>query len=189
MKKIKSQWRLIVVAICAILIIITKSSLIEIGVVLLALEQFDRCLVCFERALKIRRNVFGEVNAQVANAFNNVGCVFLELDELDKAINAFYQGLQIQLKIHEQDPEDVPTKLSLAASLCNVGFVHLKMKRYAAAVQAFDEALSLQQSILGASHYSTWNTLDNLAFSHSKIHDYDTALDVSSLLIVLLRLL
>ena len=153
--------------------------------ILFALEEFDRALVCFKRALEIRRRSFGGYDADMAKVLNNIACVYLELDELEKAMEAFSECLNIKVRILTKNPDDSSTRLSLAAMLCNVACLHVKKKHYHSAIEAFNEALALQKSCFLDEHQSTWTVIENIAYCYLKIHEYKMALSVSHLSIII----
>ena len=64
----------------------------------------------------------------------------------------------------------------LTDTLCNIGSIQNRRKRFDDAVRSFKEALDLQRGIIGHDHPRVVATLDNLAYSYSKTRDYASAL-------------
>jgi tetratricopeptide (TPR) repeat protein len=65
----------------------------------------------------------------------------------------------------------------LTDTLCNIGSIQNRRKRFDDAVRSFKEALDLQRGIIGHDHPRVVATLDNLAYSYSKTRDYASALN------------
>lgn len=61
-------------------------------------------------------------------------------------------------------------------SLCNIGSIQNRRKRFDDAIATFKEALDLQRGVMGHDHPRVVATLDNIAYSYSKTRDYPAAL-------------
>jgi tetratricopeptide (TPR) repeat protein len=64
----------------------------------------------------------------------------------------------------------------LTDTLCNIGSIQNRRKRFDDAIQSFKEAFDLQIGIMGQDHPRVVATLDNLAYSYSKTRDYTGAM-------------
>jgi tetratricopeptide (TPR) repeat protein len=64
----------------------------------------------------------------------------------------------------------------LTDTLCNIGSIQNRRKRFNEAISSFVEALDLQRGVFGHDDPRVIATLDNLAYAYSKTKDYDRAL-------------
>jgi tetratricopeptide (TPR) repeat protein len=136
-------------------------SLSQLGVAYLDSRQYERALDCFRGALTIREDYFGSHHIKVAKILNNMGCVFFEMNEHSDAESAFKEALDIQrflLSRTESSSNANSILLSIASTQSNIGSILLKRKEFGDAIAAFDEALVLQQSVLGDTHETVLNT-------------------------------
>lgn len=136
-------------------------SLSQLGVAYLDSKQYERALDCFRGALAIREDYFGSHHMKVAKILNNMGCVFFEMNEHSDAESAFKEALDIQrflLSKTESSSNANAILLSIASTQSNIGSILLKKKEFSDAIAAFDEALVLQQSVLGDAHETVLNT-------------------------------
>ena len=134
-------------------------SLVELGIALLSQRDFEDSLEIFNEALELReadlaeeaRNGTDEDRIhcvlQVSKALNNIGCVYFEFGSLDKAQKTYEDVLEMQkeaiVEIEERDPEYKQTNLSLASTLCNLGYVHMENSDWDDAIDFLDEAYSV----------------------------------------------
>jgi tetratricopeptide (TPR) repeat protein len=72
---------------------------------------------------------------------------------------------------------NVNVMLQLADTLCNVGSIQNRRKRFHKSVESFSEALDLQMRIIATPETDPRiiSTLDNLGYSYSKLKDYASA--------------
>ena len=185
-------------------------SLAQLGLAYLELKKFKKAIVNFRQALKIRRTIYGPKHAKVAKLLNNIGCALYELTELTVAKVAFEEALEIQreaLKSTTQTPnisetqglsvQDNPLNddphtsphqalLAIASTLCNLGSIKLYWGQYEEAGVDLEEALLIQQSVLGDEHpqsLRTWESLQWMSHMRDRINqqvgddeDYDVRL-------------
>ena len=167
-------------------------TLLELGIALLSLKNHSEALSAFNEALKIRqrdsRKEFSlkdqEVrDVQLSKILNNIGVVHFECRRDAKAIKAFEEALQIQREISKKDGEDdlwTPIILPMSNTLSNIACVHMLCEDYDEAIESFDLADSLQQSILDPSNPVVLNTLENLAYCHTQEGFLGNAMSVST---------
>ena len=167
-------------------------TLLELGIALLSLKNHSEALSAFNEALKIRqrdsRKEFSlkdqEVrDVQLSKILNNIGVVHFECRRDAKAIKAFEEALQIQREISKKDGEDdlwTPIILPMSNTLSYIACVHMLCEEYDEAIETFDMADSLQQSILEPSNPVVLNTLENLAYCHAQEGFLSNAMYVST---------
>mmetsp|Transcript_27268 Transcript_27268/g.54971 ORF Transcript_27268/g.54971 Transcript_27268/m.54971 type:complete len:736 (-) Transcript_27268:1-2208(-) len=136
-------------------------SLVELGIALLSQKEFEDSLEIFNEALELREIDLAEEARhgtdeerihcvlQVSKVLSNIGCVYFEFGSLDKAQKTYEDVLEMQKEaveeIVERDPEYKQTKLSLASTMCNLGYVHMDNSDWDDAIDFFDEAYSVSQ--------------------------------------------
>ena len=139
-------------------------SLAQLGVAYLESRKFKKAVVAFREALRIRRECYGPSHPKVAKILNNIGCALYELNELDVAKVAFEEALDVQRENLKSDclVEEGPQLLSIASTLCNVASIKLYWGQQEEAMIDLEEALLLQQSVLGDDHPVTMRTEESL---------------------------
>jgi len=63
------------------------------------------------KSLKIRQNLFGENDGDVANLFSNFGCLYQDLGNLQKAEEFYLKSLQIRKNVFGENYSDVENSL------------------------------------------------------------------------------
>ena len=155
-------------------------SMAQLGVALLECRKFKRAISHFREALRIRRKCYGPKHLKVAKLLNNIGCALYELNELAVAKVAFEEALGIQRstlrEIPTQDLEEPPNQilLSIASTLSNIGSIKLYWGQHGDASIDLEEALLIQQSVLGDEHPFARRTEECLEWMESQ------GIDVSS---------
>jgi len=148
-------------------------SLAQLGVAQLECKRHRKALVAFREALQIRRDFLGPKHPKVGKILNNVGCALYELNEMEGARLAFEEALQIQREtLRNSSPvagDEMETRsnsnsalLSIAATLCNLGSIQVRYSNFDEASVALEEALLIQQSVLGDEHPTVLNTIDSI---------------------------
>ena len=157
-------------------------SLAQLGIAHLECGQHRKALIAFREALQIRRSLLGPKHPKVARLLNNTGCALFELDEMRGAMLAFEETLDIQrsmMKLPDAAFGDEGSGgasssaaeqllLSTAATLCNIGSIRLRLGDADGALVALEEALLVQQSVLGDDHQIVLATSDSIDFIESK---------------------
>lgn len=157
-------------------------SLAQLGIAHLECGQHRKALIAFREALQIRRNLLGPKHPKVARLLNNTGCALFELNEMRGAMLAFEETLDIQrsmMKLPDAAFGDEGSGgasssaaeqllLSTAATLCNIGSIRLRLGDADGALVALEEALLVQQSVLGDDHQIVLATSDSIDFIESK---------------------
>ena len=165
-------------------------SLSQMGVIHLELEEYDEAVKCFQQALVIRRRTLSSNDPEIARLLNNIGCSSYEAGKLELAKESFEAALIVQkasmhgaipksssdqeLGRNDQQSQDVnDILLSITSTLRNIGSVALQRKQYNEAVVALEEALLLQQSLLGDDHPIVKNTKDSIeiVINSSRTHN------------------
>lgn len=154
------------------------ASLAQLGVVLLEINQYKVALHAFYQSLSIRRKALNRSDPRVARLLNNIGCCLHEIGQLEGAILAFDEALDIQREVmRTMTPGKVCERngrnnvnnllLTIAATLCNIGSLKLRCKLYDDSLIMLEEALIIQESVLGEDNTAVLNTKGCIDFVNS----------------------
>lgn len=150
------------------------ASLSKLGAAETALRKFDAAFGHLRRALKIARTSLGHEHKTVAQMLCHTACLYFEAGELMASEAEFQDALEIYRSVWEGERGSV--LMQLTDTLCNVGSIQNRRKRFKEAVASFSEALELQLGIVAQDDARIISTLDNLGYSYSKLKDYTSAL-------------
>ena len=77
------------------------------GVVYQHLGQYNEAKEYYEKALIIKKKIFGEEHADVAASYNNLGIVYRHLGQYNEAKEYHQKALMIKKKIFGEEHVDV----------------------------------------------------------------------------------
>lgn len=166
-------------------------SLVELGIILLSMEEHADSIKVFERALKLRRNEHEDMysqedmddsNLKIAKVLNNMGCVNFEQNNLQEAQKNFDEAIKLQkgvfrslLNFSVGYDTSSPGILTMASTMCNMGYVAIEQGEFSEAIKIFKTSLQIQQAVLGPGNKLVQSSLDNLGYSHTMMNQYDKA--------------
>ncbi|KAL7579057.1 hypothetical protein ACA910_019095 [Epithemia clementina (nom. ined.)] len=169
-------------------------SLVELGIILLSMEEHADSLKVFERALKLRRTEHEEMysqediddsNLKIAKVLNNMGCVNFEQQHLKAAKKDFEDATALQKNVFRSVfnfsvgyDTSSPGILTMASTMCNMGYVAIEQGNFNEAIQIFKTSLQIQKAVLGPGNKLVQSSLDNLGYAYSMMNMYDKALKV-----------
>lgn len=144
-------------------------SLAQLGVAYMESHKHRKAIGAFREALKIRRKCLGNEHPKVAKILNNIGCSLFELNELQVAQVAFEEALDIQRSLLrkptlEGGPISQRLLLSIASTQSNIASIKLYCGAYQDACVDLEEALLIQQCVLGDDHPQARRTQESLAW-------------------------
>jgi len=149
-------------------------SLAQLGVAHLESRNYREALAAFRDALNIRRNFLGPRHMKCSKILNNIGCALYSIEDLSAAKRAFDEALGIQrdglrslpsIEGSGNDSNGMQSNtllLSMASTLCNIGSIRLRWGDFEKAGIALEEALLIQQSVLGDEHPIVSSTIDSI---------------------------
>ena len=110
------------------------------------LGDYDTALEYCEKALTIRKAIFGEVHPDVALLYSNIGEVYAKLGNYDKALDYQMEALSIRKAIFgEVHPYVAETYGHIAVS-------HHALGSYGKALECFSKSQSILEITLGENH-------------------------------------
>ena len=152
-------------------------SLVKVGISNLLLKRFDDALIAFKDALSVRRHALGHLHPTTARIYNNIGCVHVEFKELRHARKAFESALDVQRNALCFEPDNAQLMLSTATTLCNLAYLYRHRGAYGKTCLVLQEAIGLQQGVMGPTHSSVLSILDSLADAQGNSGEIITALE------------
>lgn len=117
------------------------TSLVEIGIQLFAQEKFDEAMIAFQETKRIRLKAMSAQSPLVAMVLNNIACCEFLLKNNLASLAAFQEACDIQ---HDALGSTARADLDLlhaAITLCNFGYMKLRLKQYEEAQAVFEQAL------------------------------------------------
>ena len=147
-----------------------KASIFEIGgTVYNSLGEYNQAKEMQEKALMIRKKIYGEDHAKVATCYNNLATVYHSLGEYNQAKELFAKTLMICRKIFDDDHADVAT------SYDNLALVHHSVGEYNQAKELFAKALVIRKKIFDDDHADVATSYANLASLYYNLGEYNQA--------------
>jgi tetratricopeptide (TPR) repeat protein len=141
----------------------------SLGYLLKRISDYPAAQPCFERALAICREVFGEKHAETAAGLNNLAFLLKDMGDYAAARPYFEQALAICREVFGEKRGET------AASLNNLGYLLKDMGDYPAARSHFEQALAINREVLGEKRPETAISLNNLGYLLKDMGDYPAA--------------
>jgi serine/threonine protein kinase/tetratricopeptide (TPR) repeat protein len=127
------------------------------GTVYRSLGLYGQAGTMLEKALELKKKIYGEDSLSVADALYNLGIVLDSQGRYDEAAADFRKALEIRSrKLGPDDPE-------VARSLNSLAINYWNQEKYAEAEPLFERSLAIKEKTLGPDHPDLANTLINLA--------------------------
>lgn len=149
------------------------AALVEIGIRRYASDDPDGAFEALHEARRILSASLGAEHPSVAAVLNNSGCVHFRGTREGgsvAALTCFQEAKDMQQRAMETGTGAARGELDLlhvATTLCNVGYMKFRMKNYEEAGAIFEDALLVQQSVLGDNHQTIKDTLSNIALANA----------------------
>jgi serine/threonine protein kinase len=123
-----------------------------------------------ERAVALRKQVFGVDHRETLTAQNSLGVAYEVAGKFGLALPLYEETLKLRKsKLGADDPETLASMNNLAECYKAAGKLDL-------ALPLFEETLKLHQAKLGADHRSTLISMNNLATAYAAVGKLDLAL-------------
>ena len=122
-----------------------------------------------EKALMIRKKIFGEEHSSVATSYNNLAKVYYRIGEYNQAKELYEKALMIRKKIFGEEHS------SVATSYNNLAGVYECIGEYNQAKELYEKALMIRKKIFGEEHSDVATSYNNLAGVYKCIGEYNQA--------------
>ena len=139
------------------------------GLVYLRLGEHNQAKELFEKALVIRKKIFGEDHAKVAKCYNDLASVYKSLGEYNRAKELHEKALVISKKDFGEDHANVATSYN------NLASVYVSLGEYNRAKELYEKALVIRKKIFGEDHASVATSYNNLASVYDSLGEYNQA--------------
>ena len=125
------------------------------------------------QALAMRRELFGDLHADVASSFQNLGHCYNEQGDLVRALEYSLQALNVRRTLFGE------THPSVAASLSQVGSHYNQQGNTVKALEYSRQALAMRRELLGDLHPDIAISLNNIGSCYGDLRDIALALEYS----------
>jgi len=142
----------------------------DLGGVERKLRNFVAARAHHERALAIRRKLFGELHPYVFSSLNNLGNVAWSQDDYPQAEQRFQAAIAVADEVF---PATHPQK---ALALANLASVFERQAKYPESVHAYRRALAIYEAARGPDHADVADTLHNLGNVLATLDQTDEAI-------------
>jgi serine/threonine protein kinase/Tfp pilus assembly protein PilF len=140
-----------------------------IGGVYRELGEYEKAVNMHQRALALRKRIFGEEHPAVADSLNDLGIAFYRQSNFAEAETNHLRALALRKKLYGgQHPK-------VAESLNNLANVLRDRGRLVEAETMFRNALAMRRSLFGIDNDETAESLDNLGAILSLQNKFDEA--------------
>jgi len=141
------------------------------GVILYEVGDFKKAITCFEQALEIGKEIYGERHPDGAAILGNLGSALKSLGDFKKAVGYYEQALLISREVYgEKHPQ-------VAIGLGNLGGVWYSLGDPKKAVDYFERALEIDKEVYGEKHPHVAKMFNNLGSAWDSLGDPKKAVD------------
>ena len=133
------------------------------------LGEYNQAKELHEKALIIRKKIFGEDHADVATTYNNLALVCDTLGEYNQAKELHEKALIIYKKIFGEDHAAVATSYNNLALVCDT------LGEYNQAKGLYEKALTIYNKIFGEDDATVVTSYNNLALVCDTLGEYNQA--------------
>ena len=140
-----------------------------IGMAYVNLGDYDNGQVLMNRALEVRREVFGPDSLEVADSLNRLGNFHREFGRIGPAEAALREALEIRERLADGPDTD------LADSYNNFGLFQRSIGNYQQAIEMLNRALAMHEAVTGPDAINQGAPLHNLAQAHHALGHYREA--------------
>jgi tetratricopeptide (TPR) repeat protein len=150
-------------------------SLDELGIQLFGNERYQEAFDAFSQSHQILAKSYGPRHPGLSMVMNNMACCSYQMRHIDQALTLMDEAMAFQRETRKDNGSGGGSSaiadlelLQKAILLNNSGYLKVSVKRYDEARACFEEALLLQQSVLGDSynHRAIRDSRANLEFTN-----------------------
>jgi tetratricopeptide (TPR) repeat protein len=131
---------------------------------------YAEALEIHQKALDIKRMVYGDRHPRLATSYNNIAGVHLKLGEDAEALEGFRKALEIQLAAYGEQHPDVATSYN------NIAGVYHHQGEHARALEGYQKALGIRRAAYGEQHPDVAASYNNIASVHAAQGKFTEAL-------------
>ena len=139
------------------------------GAIYNVLDQHLKAKECFEKALVIKQDIYGEHHGDVAGSYNNLGVVYNNLCQYSEAEKCHKKSLNIRREVYGEHHGNV------AESYNNLGKTYSDLGDYSQAIKFYQVALIIKREIYGEHHGDVAASYNDLGTVYSCLCQYTQA--------------
>ncbi len=129
--------------------------------------DYHKAMNYYQKALDIALDIYGEYHPEVANEYNNIGCIYEMFDDYKKALEYEERALKIQL-ITLGD-----SHIELKSTYSNLGVLYTNIGKYDEAMELYQKSVEIGLSHYGENHEEMVPSYLNIAVLYSIVGHYD----------------
>ena len=133
------------------------------------LGQYSEAKEYCEKALIIRKEIYGEKHGDVAASYNNLGIVYRSLGQYSEAKEYYEKALVMRKEIYGEKHGNV------AASFNNLGNIYRVLGQYSDAREYYEKALIITKEIYGEKHGHVAASYNNMGIVYRNLGQYSDA--------------
>lgn len=170
-------------------------TLVEYGIILMAMKQNERALKIFHEALSVREEEVEKskvtesrrgAQLRLAKAWHNIGCVNFELKQVEAAQDAYARAIEQQQNAFGNWSEELSKKgdttkpgfLTMASTICNQAYIELEKGNFDNALSFFSDSLEIQRVLLEADNKLIMTTMQNIGYTYCLKSDFVEATEI-----------
>jgi tetratricopeptide (TPR) repeat protein len=134
------------------------------------IANHDRAIEYFEKALTLRRNIFGDKDSKIVIYHNNIGTVYSSKGCYNDALNYYNKSLEYCLMYFKKD------SINLADVYNNIGFNYYLAKDYVKSASNYFDSLKIYLNKIGTYTKEVATSYNNLGLVYSAMKDFGSAL-------------
>jgi tetratricopeptide (TPR) repeat protein len=146
------------------------ASLLDmVGYYLNMRARYEIAMPLFQRALRLREQVLGELHPDTAQTLSNLAYLYHHQDLFEEAMHFLQRSLSIRQQVLGMEHPETATSLNA------LGLLYRDQERYEEAEPFFQRALAIRKQIFGTGHPQTAHSLSNLAWLYRNLGKYQEA--------------
>jgi tetratricopeptide (TPR) repeat protein len=148
-----------------------SNTLFSMGMMLYRMKAFPSSFKCYQDALLLQRETYGENdNIEIAATLNSIGIVLFHMGKKEMAKSYFENSLSIRRRFLGPNHEDV------TINVYNLAALHFELGEEYEAAGMFKECLRIEQETQGENCHDSIQTLQHLALVHQQMGELKESL-------------
>lgn len=129
--------------------------------------DYHKAMNYYQKALDIALDIYGEYHPEVANEYNNIGCIYEMYDDYEKSQEYNERALKIQLETLGEN------HIELITTYSNLGVLYTKIGKYDEAMELYQKSVEIGLSHYGETHERMVPSYLNIAVLYGIVGHYD----------------
>lgn len=143
----------------------------HMGIVAYDMGEYKKSILLYNKSLKIRLSLFGDLHPQVAECYNNIGLAYLDLENYSLAKQNFDKSLAISLTLLGEDHPDTST------DYCNIAHFYAQIGDMQSALIFNEKSLLICREFFGDDNMETAILYTNIGDIYGKMGEFEKTLE------------